>query len=269
MKTFLSKIDESKIKFTKTEKILIENLKAVEQTELIYMSITELANKIDNAEATILRFCKKLGYSGFQDFKLSLSQHIGSQSTPKLVTKGDKLLERTKSALFQTASLLNYEILDQVSNLFISAHRVCVFGVGNSAVSPLFASQRLIRLGININYSSDAHVQSIVASNLTPKDVIVLISVGGSTKDILDVAEIAQERKVPIIVITNYPNSPICKYANYVMASSGREAAYEGGTYCSIVSQMFILDVIVDSIIDKIGDKNIIESAKSVSNKAL
>ena len=76
--------------------------------------------------------------------------------------------------------------------------------------------------------TSDAHVQSIVVSNLTPKDVVILISVSGSTKDIIEVAEIAKERKTPVVVITNYPNSPICKYADYILASSGREAAYEG-----------------------------------------
>lgn len=269
MKNFLSKIEDSKIKLTKTEKLLVANLKSVREVDLIYMSITELSNKINIAEATILRFCKKMGYGGFQDFKLSLSQHIGSRTTPVLDTLGDKLFERTKTALSQTASLINYNTLDCVSDLIINAHRVCVFGVGNSAVSPLFANQRLIRLGINISFSSDPHVQSIVVSNLTPKDVVVLISVSGSTKDIIDVAEIAKERKTPVVVITNYPNSPICKYATHVLASSGREAAYEGGTYCSIVSQMFIIDVIVDAIVDKIGDKNLIASAKSVSTKAL
>ncbi len=269
MNNFLSKIDESKTKFTKTEKVLIENLKAVREADLIYMSITELAGKINIAEATILRFCKKLGYSGFQDFKLSLSQHIGSQVVPEALTRGDKLLEKTKSALLRTASLLDYDMINDIAQRIIDANNVCVFGVGNSAVTPLFTSQRLIKLGINISFSSDSHVQSIVASNLNEKDLVILISVSGSTKDTIDVAEIAVERKTPVIVITNYPNSPICKYATYVLASSGREAAYEGGTFCSIASQMFILDIIIDTIVDKIGDSNLIESAKSVSNKSL
>lgn len=269
MNSFISKKDNQKLKLTKTEKILEANLKNVREIDLIYMSITELSSKIDIAEATILRYCKKLGYGGFQDFKLTLSQHIGSQSSTPLETKGDILLDRTKAALTQTASSLNYQDIDNVSNLMIKAHRVCVFGVGNSSISPLFANQRLIRLGININFSSDPHVQSIVVSNLTPKDIVVLVSVSGSTKDIIDVAEIAKERNVPIVVITNYPNSPICKYADYIFATSGREAAFEGGTYCSIVSQMFIIDVIVESIIEKVGDTNLIESAKSVSNKAV
>lgn len=269
MTNFLAKIDESKIKFTKTEKVLVENLKTVRESDLIYMSITELSGKIDIAEATILRFCKKLGYRGFQDFKLSLSQHIGSQATPELLTKGDKLMERTKTALFKTSTLLDYEVIDKISQMIIDSDNVCVFGVGNSAVAPLFTSQRLIKLGINISFSSDSHVQNIVASNLGEKDLIILISVSGSTKDTIDVADIAVKRKTPVIVITNYPNSPICKYATFVLASSGREAAYEGGTYCSIVSQMFILDIIIDTIVDKIGDLNLIESAKSVSNKSL
>ena len=64
---------------TKTEKKLIEGLMKINGDELIYLSITELSAKLKVAEATIVRFCKKLGYNGFQDFKLSLSKELGIQ----------------------------------------------------------------------------------------------------------------------------------------------------------------------------------------------
>lgn len=50
---------------TKTEKKLIEGLMKINGDELIYLSITELSAKLKVAEATIVRFCKKLGYNGF------------------------------------------------------------------------------------------------------------------------------------------------------------------------------------------------------------
>lgn len=53
----------------------------IEKDEIIYMSITELAMRLGVSEATILRFCRKIDYRGFQDFKLSLSQEAGGGNT--------------------------------------------------------------------------------------------------------------------------------------------------------------------------------------------
>lgn len=47
---------------TKTEVRLIDGLKKIEKEDIIYMSITELASLLGVAEATFLRFCRKLDY---------------------------------------------------------------------------------------------------------------------------------------------------------------------------------------------------------------
>lgn len=73
------RIEGMKTVATKTELRLIEGLKLIPREELIYMSISELAMQLDVAEATLLRFCRKLDYRGFQDFKLSISQELGAE----------------------------------------------------------------------------------------------------------------------------------------------------------------------------------------------
>jgi len=60
---------------TKTEQkvalYILENAQ-----DLIYDSVTELAEKADVGETTVLRFCRKMKFQGFQDFKLSLAQDL-------------------------------------------------------------------------------------------------------------------------------------------------------------------------------------------------
>ena len=51
---------------TKTEKKLIDSVMKMEKSDIVYLSITELSARLKVAEATIVRFCKKLGYKGFQ-----------------------------------------------------------------------------------------------------------------------------------------------------------------------------------------------------------
>ena len=56
---------------TKTDLKVIDGIMKLKKDEIIYMSITELAMRLGVSEATILRFCRKIDYRGFQDFKLS------------------------------------------------------------------------------------------------------------------------------------------------------------------------------------------------------
>src|SRR5690625_3969871 len=58
--------------FTTTEKkvadYIIENMK-----EVIYMSITDLAEACHVGESSIFRFCKTLDLRGYQEFKIALA----------------------------------------------------------------------------------------------------------------------------------------------------------------------------------------------------
>ena len=65
---------------TKTERKLIDRICEIDKKDLIYLSITDLADMLGVAEATILRFCRKLEFKGFQDFKLHLSQDMVTEN---------------------------------------------------------------------------------------------------------------------------------------------------------------------------------------------
>lgn len=44
------------------------------------MSIHKFAKAVSYSTATILRFCKKLGYSGFAELKYTIRQHLSERS---------------------------------------------------------------------------------------------------------------------------------------------------------------------------------------------
>ena len=44
--------------------------------ETVYSSVTDLAEKSGVGETTVIRFCRKLGYRGYQEFKLAIAQNL-------------------------------------------------------------------------------------------------------------------------------------------------------------------------------------------------
>lgn len=258
---------------TKTESLLIDGIKTIDKNELVYLSITELSAMFNIAEATILRFCRKLGYKGFQDFKLSLSQDLGNEK----FVDGEKncpkrIADDMADAIFETCKQIDYDECLKIAAKIVSARKICMYGAGNSGIAPHATKNRLIKAGINIDTSEDNHLQTIIVSSLRESDLLILISVSGSTKDIIKLAEIAKNNGTPIVVITNYDKSPIVKFADYRLFTCRKEAAYEGGSLSTVVAQTYIIDVLCTAVFETIGSEAAIRSmnaSSAVSDKSL
>ena len=56
---------------SKIAKYVLDNF-----NETLNYNVSELADKAGVSDASVVRFCKSLGYKGFQDFKISAAQDI-------------------------------------------------------------------------------------------------------------------------------------------------------------------------------------------------
>lgn len=266
------RIDGLKSVATKTERRMIEQLKTVSKEELIYMSITELSSKIKVAEATLLRFCRKLGYRGFQDFKLSLSQELGAEEKDIPVSRSKRIATNMVDAIMETYKQFSDEDCARAASYIFNAHKVCVFGVGMSSIVPQMIKNRLVRTGLPVECIADPHMQTIIASNLSERDVMVLVSISGTTKDIINLAEIAKHNGTPLIVLTNYGKSPLAKYADITFCSCRKEVVYEGGSLASVVAQSYIADLLCSAVLEMQGEEasgRSLKAALAVSDKSV
>ena len=257
---------------TKTEKKVIDAILDIPPEEIIYLSISDLASRLKVADATLVRFCKKLGYNGFQEFKLHLSQETGMSNQVSADCVEKRIALQMVDAINETSRSIKYDQCLKIADMLINSNKICAFGVGNSSITAMEISNVLARIGIMVTYTPDTHLQSMITSNLTENDTVILISVSGSTKDIIEVAEIAKRNGVNIVVITCYDHSPLAKYADHILYSTRREAAYEGGSVSTIVSISYIINVLYNAIYEKLGSEgyeNTLRTANAVSNKSL
>ena len=70
-------ISAHEAEFTKSDEIIRDAILSNPELIIKYNIIT-IAEKIDVSKSAILRFCKKLGYSGFSDFKFDMSRFVNS-----------------------------------------------------------------------------------------------------------------------------------------------------------------------------------------------
>ncbi len=219
--------------------------------EILPLSIVDLAEKCGCSEATIVRFAKRLGFSGYQELKISLAQETNKSVVSTNITKDDSpytmyekvcndiycTLERTKKALEKTA-------LENAAKKISNCNHIAIFGLGNSASVALDASHKFLRAGCDAVAYSDNHMQVIAASHLGKDDVAIGISHSGSSCDIVDALKIAREHGAATIAITNSGKSPILKQADYVLCTEAEETKYNLLALSSRIAQLSIIDAL-------------------------
>lgn len=228
---------------TKSEIKLMRELRNIEVNSLASMSITELAAELNVAESTISRFCKKLEYRGFQEFKLALMQDFGRDLSG---TDGfhKKIAEKMTEAVNETCLGISADLCERIALCIIKAGKVCIFGTSNSSIAAGALRVKLLRTGINADSTADFHLQRVAVKNLTEKDFVILFSASGSTREMLELAKTAKERGVPITVVTNYDKSQLAEYAKYLLLSSRKEVLNDEVSLASVVAQLYVADVL-------------------------
>lgn len=228
--------------------LLLENPK-----EIIHYSITELADKSNVSEATVVRFSRKLGFKGYQELKIIFAQEMVSplQSIHEEVKEDDKIPE-VLNKIFQsvietlghTKQVLDLGQLEKAAEAILGARKVLIFGLGSSASVAMDAQHKFLRTGIECSAYSDNHIQTIVASHLLPKDVAIGISHSGSSRDIVEALQLAKECGATTICITNYGKSPILKYSDICLFTASQETRYRILALASRVAQLSIIDAL-------------------------
>jgi len=231
----------------------IANLLKENSQEIIHLTITELAEKSDVSEATVVRFARKLGFKGYQDLKIAFAQEMISplQSIHEEITESDKIPE-VLSKIFQsviqtlshTRDVLDVTEVEKAAEAILRARKIVVFGLGNSAPVAMDAQHKFLRTGVECAAYCDNHMQVIVASHLTPEDVAIGISHSGSSKDIAEALQIAKECGATTICITNYGKSPVLKYSDIHLYTASQETRYRILALASRIAQLSIIDTL-------------------------
>lgn len=261
-------IRESYPMLTKSEKKIADYILTVGKT-VIYSTMSDIKKTVSVGDATIIRFCQKLGFSGFSDLKIEIAKEDFSKK--KEIPIGSKyyneIADTLKETLNSTVSLLNEKKLEKAIQIITHSNNIYIFGVGSSGNTSLDLENMFLRVGVHAKAVLDPHFQAQVASLLKPGDTVIAFSLSGKTKDTYDSLSIAKKNGAAILAITNYLHSPIGRSADIVLQTSVEEFL-NGGSLAGKISQLYICDLLVQGY-EKENKVNPIELREKVLRSIL
>ena len=219
-----------------------------------YLSIGELAEESGVAEATVSRFCRRLGYKGYNAFKLA----IANAGAPKPAAVPDKPIRDSNDpielarklyaveseAMLQTLSLLRPAELDKAVAILRDARKVLCMGQGGSMILASEAAHLFSVYDGKFVPVSDSHMQIIASATLTNADAVLFFSYSGATKDMMETLSVVREQGAKTILITRFPRSPGAQLADVVLQCGSNESPLEHGSVPARIAQLFLLDIL-------------------------
>jgi len=193
------------------------------------VTIVELANRCGASEATIVRLSKKLGFEGFPELKASFSsveegekhfEYEGIHSSDDPMTVVRKVFDATRDAIRDTLGVLAQDDYIRALDALIGARRIMFCGLGDASAVALEAYSRFTRIGEQCLFSEDPDQQLIQAAHLQKGDVLFAISHTGRSRTVLDAVRRGKKSEATILLITNFPVSPLAKQADVVLLTS-------------------------------------------------
>lgn len=252
MSDSIGKITSSYDAFTASEKkvadFIIGNLQ-----EAVRLNIHQLSESTGVSEATIVRFCRRLGFDGFRDFCIQMAQGMSehddyvmdiNSGNGELADQVSRVLMANMQSIRATLDGIDFELLARAAEILARCRNMLFLGMGTSGVVCQDAALRFLRSGRQAAYHWDYHNAVVAISHFDERDAVIGISHSGATNEVCDSLELARKRGCATIGITTYPRERIGACCDILLKTVTRESPLHKVAITSRTSQLSIIDAL-------------------------
>ena len=234
-------------------------------SDLLRMSINDLAILSYSSTSTIVRLCKKLGYKGFTEFKLTyvseFSLFLEQQEhlkeipfTPK-TTLNDVLTRLPliyQKAIDETRSMLDYDCLSRCIKHIQTSKHIGIYGTGLNFDLAKMYQYKFEEVGIPAIAYDSTHWQHL--SRLKLHDVpsfAILISLTGTNPIIIDTAKRMNTLGIPTLALSGKDNDKLSRLCTESIKILDIGNTLELFSLTSAIAAQYVLDIFVSMSVIK------------------
>ncbi|MBN2859221.1 MAG: MurR/RpiR family transcriptional regulator [Sphaerochaetaceae bacterium] len=231
---------------------------------VVHTTIDQLADRIGTSESTLVRFVRKIGFRGYQQFRISLATEIVENRNrvyENPIGLNDNLVDLVFSSaintLTKTGNMIREEQVRQVAKMMMAAESIYLFGLGGSYVVALDAFHKFIRLGLKVHLAEDFHMQLMSASQAGEKDIALIFSHSGVNTDALDIRETLDEVSCPVIAITSNSRSTLAAHAKRTLVVHSQNNDIVNEAFSTRIAQMALNDVLYLALLEECEERGV------------
>ena len=207
------------LRLTETETAILDWFEA-HPADAARMNLSSLCTQLYTSNATVVRFCQKLGLSGFNDFKYQLRDEL--RQSQSALFYSDEYVDRSIARFKDTITALDIPLLEQITELLTSGRPLYIYGTNLSALPA-----RYLQIVLNsLDYPSiliEWHdLLNGLVRNMHEGAVLLVLSARGRG-DYLESFRTARERNLTTVLLTGEPKSPLIPYSTITVCTNDLE----------------------------------------------
>jgi RpiR family carbohydrate utilization transcriptional regulator len=216
------------------------------------LGISALASASGVSDPTVLRFCRALGYDGFQSFRLALARALalGLPAIREGIGPGDdmislaaKVCSQSAAAIHGMQSRVDWAVVERAIDCLARAPRIECYGVGASGAVAIDAQHKLIRLSVPVTAYVDPHMQIMSATSLKPGDAVLAFSYTGRAREVIEASQLARRQGASVIAVTT-ADTPLALVATHALLLPSVEDTENFTPMISRLQQLIMVDIV-------------------------
>lgn len=221
--------------------------------KVVGLNLAEVARLSGTSDATVIRMCRHIGYSGFYQLKIGLAIQCSEEKKPQESRPQDveSFFARVAAGISDVSKNIDMKVLNRCVELLAKAQTVYTVAWGNTGEIAADFAHRLTRIGVR-SFATDVPEYAMRGLGMAgDKDVLVAFSHSGEALHVLQALQLAKELKLPSVLITDAEESPAAELADCVLATKAREHLFDDLGGASHVLELIVVDALLYFLKDK------------------
>ncbi|WP_225744875.1 MurR/RpiR family transcriptional regulator [Marinilactibacillus sp. Marseille-P9653] len=246
---------------------ILEHITSIPST-----GIEVLAKQTYSSHSAIVRLSKKLGFDGYKQFRLALSETVYKDlhqlgkvdanfpfdSTDTTSQISQKMADLSIEAIRRASEQLTPSKLDTAAEILMKADRIFLFAQGDSQIRARSFQNKMVKLNRFLVIAEDYADQAWNAANLSKNDCAVFITYSAKIPQYDQYIKYFAKEGVPTILLTGNPTSSLHKIVDLSIVATQDEYDFlKVGTFSSQVAFEYILDTVFSVLYAKDYQKNL------------
>jgi DNA-binding MurR/RpiR family transcriptional regulator len=249
--------------FSEKERLIADHILA-NPREAVHPSIEELAESVGISESTLVRFVKKLGYPGYQRFRIALATETvvpASRLFETQINENDDDVEVVFNSAISTLELsrntLDRKAMTEAADLITSSERLYLFGTGGSNIVARDAFHKFIRTGLDCAMAEDYHMQLMLASQSCERCAALIISHTGENMDTLAIVEELKHSGCRTIMLTSNPRSPLARAGQISLSVQIASTSFVSEAFSARIAHLVVIDALYVEIMKRFDEAGV------------
>jgi len=209
-------------KLSDSEKSVVDYINQNEK-KIPLLSITNIAEKTFTSTATVSRAIQKCGFQGISELRYMISQQDKDNSEDNSPFLVNEILAKSYRESAQTIDNLRVTSILQAIDFIKKAKRIYLYSRGFTALIAEDFQMCLQVLGYDAIVVSDVIWMNNTNKIIKPDDIVFILSIRNSTKELAESARAAQRTGAKVITCCCKSPTDLEKYSDIVITGHSEQ----------------------------------------------